>query len=183
MKKLLVLLMVVTLCLGMALAASAETFGLGTVTSIGSLKAAVTDDGVDYDGQAQVNTTSCALVLNDDGTIKFVKWDTTQTKVTFSPKGEVTNDLEAEILTKMEKQEAYGMRKASSIGAEWFEQIAALEAWCIGKTVADVLAVPTYDKGDGNHTQVPDVEELKATCTITIGEYLKSLEKAAAAAK
>ena len=46
-----------------------------------------------------------------------------------------------------------------------------------GKTVAEVLEMPTYER-DASHTACPDVEELKASCTITVGDYLKAFAEA-----
>ena len=158
--------------------APADTYGLGMVTSIGS----VADATAEKAGAAQVNTTVCSLVLDAEGKIKSVTWDVQQTKIQFSAEGKPV-DLPAELLTKLEKGEAYGMRKASAIGREWFEQIAAFSEYCVGKTVEEVLSIATFDKGDGSHTAVPDVEELKASVTVTVGDYLASLRKAAEAAK
>ena len=62
-------------------------------------------------------------------------------------------------------------------------QAEALEAWCIGKTVEEVVSMPTYDKGDGHHTQVPDDVDLKSGCTIDAGSFLQALQKAADNAK
>ena len=183
MKKTLALLLVAVLALGIVGCASADTVGLGSVTSIGSVKDASVVDGENYDGQAQVNNTICTVRLGEDGKVAYVKFDVTQTKIAFSVEGKVVTDTAAEILTKMEKGEAYGMLKASSIGKEWYEQIAAFENWCIGKTPDEVLGIKTYDKGDGSHTAVPDVEELKASCTITVGDYLAAFKKAVANAK
>ncbi len=183
MKKSLALLLVAILAFGIVGCASADTVGLGCVTAIGSVKDAQVVDGENYDGQAQVNNTVCTVRLGDDGKVVSVKFDVTQTMIKFSVDGKVVTDVTAVIPTKMEKGEAYGMRKASAIGAEWFEQIAAFENWCVGKTPAEILGMKTYDKGDGSHTAVPDVEELKTTCTITVGDYLAAFEKAVANAK
>ena len=43
-----------------------------------------------------------------------------------------------------------------------------------------VLAMKTFDRGDGSHTMVPDEADLSAGCTITVGDYLKALTLAAA---
>ena len=64
-----------------------------------------------------------------------------------------------------------------------FEQVEALEDWCVGKTVEEVVTMPTYDKGDGHHTQVPDDVDLKTGCTIDAGSFLDALQKAADNAK
>ena len=151
--------------------APADTYGLGMVTSIGS----VADATAEKAGAAQVNTVVCSLVLDAEGKIKSVTWDVQQTKIQFSAEGKPV-ELPAELLTKLEKGEDYGMRKASPIGKEWFEQIAAFAEYCVGKTVEEVLATPTVD-------DAPAVEELKASVTVSIGDYLASLQKAAANAK
>jgi len=147
------------------------------VTSIGS----VADATAEKAGAAQVNTTVCSLVLDAEDKIKSVTWDVQQTKIQFSVEGKPV-DLPEQLLTKLEKGEAYGMRKASAIGKEWFEQIAAFAEYAVGKTVEELLAMPVYER-DANHTQVPDVEELKASVTVTVGDYLAALEKAANSAK
>ena len=151
--------------------------GLGMVTSVGSLADATAEKA----GTAQVNTTVCSLVLDAEGKIQSVTWDVQQTKIQFSLEGkpvEVPQDLK----TKLEKGADYGMAKASAIGKEWFEQIEAFGAWVVGKTVDEVLGIPVYQR-DANHPAVPDVEDLKASVTITVGDYLAALKKAAENAK
>ena len=181
MKKLLSLALALVLVLSLVSIAGAEVngikHGLGMVTSIGSVAEATAEKP----GAAQVNTTVCSLVLDAEDKIKSVTWDVQQTKIQFSLEGKPV-DLPEQLLTKLEKGEAYGMRKASAIGKEWFEQIAAFAEYAVGKTVEEMLAIPVYER-DANHTQVPDVEELKASVTVTVGDYLAALEKAANSAK
>ena len=98
-------------------------------------------------------------------------FDALQTQGTFNTAGEITCDAAMEPQTKVEIGDGYGMRKASSIGKEWFEQMAALEAWCVGKTVEEVVAGAADDV------------DLKAGCTVGIDSQLVALQKAAAAAK
>ena len=157
-----------------ALAAS----GLGSVTSMSGSEAAA-----DKAGSATVNTTMCALELDDAGKITAVSFDIAQNKIGFDAAGALTSELTGEHPTKKELGDAYGMKGATSIGKEWYEQAEALEAWCIGKTVEDVVSMPTYDKGDGHHTQVPDDVDLKSGCTIDVGNFLQALQKAADNAK
>lgn len=181
MKKILALVLALVVCLGAA-TAMAETLGLGVHTGIGSSKDASVVDGENYDGTAQVDSTICTVVLADDGTIVSIAFDVAQTRVTFSPEGAITADKAAEIKTKKEKGDEYGMRGVSEIGAEVFEQIASLEEYCVGKTPEEVLSMPTYQR-DENHPNVPDDADLKSTVTITVGDFLAALEKAAANAK
>ena len=175
MKKLLSLSLALVLVLSVMSFAAADSHavkhGLGMVTSIGS----VADATAEKAGAAQVNTTVCSVLLDAAGKIVSVIWDVQQSKIQFSVEGKPV-DLPAELLTKLEKGEAYGMRKASAIGKEWFEQIDAFAAYCVGKTVEEVLATPTAD-------DAPAAEELKASVTVSIGDYLASLKKAADSAK
>ncbi|NLW21219.1 MAG: hypothetical protein GXY84_07585 [Clostridiales bacterium] len=181
MKKFLSLALALVLALSLVSVVAAESngvkHGLGMVTSIGSVAEATAEKA----GAAQVNTTVCSLVLDSEGKIQSVIWDVQQSKIQFSLEGKPV-DLPEELLTKLEKGEAYGMRRASEIGKEWFEQIAAFGEYVVGKTVEEVLNIPVYER-DESHTQVPDVEELKASVTVTVGDYLASLKKAAESAK
>ena len=181
MKKTVSLLMAVLLCLVFASAALADTFGLGIVTGIGSSKDATVVDGTAKDGVAQVDSCICAVILGDDGVIKAISFDVAQTKVTFSGAGVITADKTAEVMSKVELGDKYNMARVATAG-EWYQQAAAFEAYCIGKTVEEMLATPVYAR-DANHTTVADVADLKTTCTIDIGEFLEALEKAAANAK
>ena len=148
-----------------ALAAS----GLGSVTSMSGSEAAA-----DKAGSVTVNTTMCALELDDAGKITAVSFDIAQNKIGFDAAGALTSELTGEHPTKKELGDAYGMKGATSIGKEWYEQ---------AKTVEEVVSMPTYDKGDGHHTQVPDDVDLKSGCTIDVGNFLQALQKAADNAK
>ena len=147
-----------------ALAAS----GLGSVTSMSGSEAAA-----DKAGSVTVNTTMCALELDDADKITAVSFDIAQNKIGFDAAGALTSELTGEHPTKKELGDAYGMKGATSIGKEWYEQAEALEA----------VSMPTYDKGDGHHTQVPDDVDLKSGCTIDVGNFLQALQKAADNAK
>ena len=52
-----------------------------------------------------------------------------------------------------------------------------LEDWCIGKTVAEVIAMQLTEKG------VATDVDLVAGCTVHINDQLVALEKAAASAR
>ena len=146
--------------------------GTASVTSLSG-----SDATEDKDGQVQANTTYALVGLTEDGTIAYVYWDVAQNAGKFGTDGAVTAAEAAP--TKKEKGDDYGMRSSSEIGKELFEQVEALEEYSIVKTVADVLATPT-EKKDDHHTAVPTDEDLKTSVTISIGDYLAALEKAAA---
>ena len=144
--------------------------GIGSVTSL-----KVTDAG-EKDGSIQANTTIAALVVKD-GVIADLDIDVAQNAAKFDATGKLTSDPAAETPSKKEKGDAYGMKAASGIGKEWFEQIAAFEEYAVGKTVEEVLAIPTYVKDD-SHQAVPEAEDLKTSVTVDIAGYKAAIEAA-----
>lgn len=170
MKKILSAVIAMTLLLSVATCALAAT-GLGSVTSVTNTAAG------EKDGSVSVNTTMCAVTLDEEGKITGVSFDVVMSKGTFDATGAVTGEESAEPQSKKELKEGYGMKAASAIGKEWYEQAEALEAWCVGKTVEEVLGMPVTEKGSS------DDVDLKTSCTVGVGDLLKALEKAAAAAK
>ncbi len=173
MKKLLALMLVLALSLTVLAGALADTLGLGIVTNFGSHNK---NAAADADGVGEVDSSICTVTVDANGVITAVYFDVAQTKVTFNAKGELTMDVAAANPSKLEKQDAYGMKKASAIGKEWFEQAAALETFCVGKTLEQVLAGVSEDKD----TAV--AEDLKAGATMSLGDLIGALEKAYAQA-
>ena len=180
MKKVLALALAAAMALSMAACgekAPAEpelTYKTGLGTEI-SVKATNEDAESEKGASAQVNTTIVAATFDSNDTIVSVDIDVAQQKAAFDLEGQLTGSVD--LRTKIEKQGDYGMLGASAIGKEYFEQIDALEAWMTGKTLAEVTGMATYER-DASHTACPDVEELKASVTITVGDYLKALQEA-----
>jgi len=150
----------------------AETVGLGHGVSLAKSKS--------MEGEtmavAQVDTTIVATALNADGKVAGTIIDTAQTKVAFDKDGKITNDLKAAVKSKVELGADYGMKKASGIGKEWFEQAKALADWTLGKTPAEVEALKVTDGK-------ADVAELKTSVTVSVGDYLAAFKEAASKAK
>ncbi len=170
MKKIIAAAIVALLLVSISACAFAAT-GLGSYTKTTSTPATA-----EAAANVAVNTTLCAVTLDEEGKIVSISFDVIQPK----------SDWEVAVVetqTKKELGEAYGMKRVSAIGKEYFEQLAALEAWCVGKTVEQVLTMPVMDRGDGSHTHVPTDVDLAAGCSISVGDHLKALEKAAANAK
>lgn len=110
----------------------------------------------------------CAAVLVDaDGKIIDVKIDEAQTK----PDLKKDNGDVADLRTKLEKKEDYGMKSSSPIGKEWYEQVEAFEAWAKGKTAEEVKA------GIGEDGYASDAD-LKAGCTIYANGFATVTAKA-----
>ena len=177
MKKMLCVALVAAMLMTVAAGALAAT-GLGSVTTV-----SLTEATADKAGSVSVNTTMCAVTLDDEGKIVSVSFDVVQPKAAFDATGAASGELNAAPQTKVELGDAYGMKGATTVGKEWYEQAAAFADWCVGKTVDEVLGMPTYDKDDGHHTCVPDDVDLKASCTIDVGDFFEALTKAAANAK
>lgn len=171
MKK--ILSVCLALCLMVPVIALADGYGLGVQSVIDSSTAATADK----DGAAEVDSTICALVVDDEGKIVSCVFDVAQTKVAFNAAGEITADMTAEIVTKHEKGDAYNMKGASGIGKEWFEQAEALGAYCVGKTLDEVIAgIAMNDSG------YPTGEDVVSGCTIQVSDFVKALQKAYAMA-
>ena len=183
MKKITALVLASLLMVSMLSVAFADTYGLAAITTYGAVKNAEVKDNEKYEGAAPTDTVICSVVIDDEGKIKSVLFDTVQVRTKFTVEGKlVEGDYTAPVPSKIDKGEAYGMRKASPIGKEWFEQIAAFEAYCIGKTVAEIQAMPTKAANE-SHPTVPDVADLATTVTIDVGGYIEALVKAASMAK
>ena len=156
----------------------AVKLGLGTVTSIDKSR----DQSVDEEenvttAQGQVDTVIAAATFDAKGRVVDVIIDTAQTRVAFDEELQLASDPAAENKTKKELGDDYNMRGASSIGKEWYEQIAALEDWMKGKTVAEIKALKVKQR-DEAHPAVPDDPELSSLVTITVQDYIAAVEKA-----
>ena len=178
MKKLIGLTLVfaiaVTCCLAMPV--SAETMGMAVHTVVAKAENAYTDDGKTTDGKYSLETAVCTVLLDDTGKILNVRFDLTISDLGVNAQGEVLTEAGTEMKSKMDLKEAYGMGKYAPAG-EWYQQVQALEKFCVGKTVEEVLAVPTSPSG------VMETEDLKTSCTIGVSDLLKALELAAANAR
>ena len=128
---------------------------------------------------AQIDATIATVVLDENGVIVACKIDAVQNKYTIGDSIAFTN-----LLTKKELGYDYHMSAwgSSLVGnptvKEWFEQAAAFEAWCIGKTIAEVEAMPTQVKGEHNYVISADEDLLAAGCTISITDFVAAVVKA-----
>ena len=156
--------------------------GLGHITSIGKSTDLGTKDGKEVLPLGQVDTVMAAVGFDKDGKVVSVTIDNAQTKVNFDNKLQLTSDLKAENKTKVELGDAYGMSKASSIGKDWYQQIAELEKWMVGKTVDEIKAMRVKAK-DEAHPAVPDVAELTSLVTVSVEHYIAAVEESFVKAK
>ena len=140
--------------------------GLGTVNRI-----AKSADAGEADGNAQTDTVIASVSLDSAGKIVAVKIDSVQSKIAFTAAGKLATDPATIVKSKKELGNDYGMKAKSGLGKEWFEEIAALEKWLTGKTLADVEGLKLTD---GIAT------DLSASVTITVTDYIEAVKKAIA---
>ena len=120
----------------------------------------------------EINSVAAAVLVDAEGKVIDVKIDEAQTKPDLKKDGGDVKDLR----TKLNKKEDYGMKSASPIGKEWYEQVAAFEAWAKGKTAEQIKA--GVDATTGTATDA----DLKAGCTIYANGFVSVVEKAIAQA-
>lgn len=143
--------------------------GLAVLTT----NAKSTDAG-EKDGAAKSDSVVAAILLGEDGKILACTLDVLQSTINFSKEGKVLTDLNTVFKTKQELKDEYGMKGASKIQKEWYEQANFLSAYVIGKTVDEVKGIAVDEKG------VPTGAELTASVTVKIPDYIAAIEKAAA---
>ncbi len=147
--------------------------GLGNSTSIAASK----DFDPEKGATAQADAIFAAVGLDKDGKIAAIQIDNAQTRVMYNPDGTLKTDLNQEPKTKRDLGPDYGMIKASKIGKEWYQQMDAFEAWMIGKTIDEVMAIPVMQK-DENHPAVPTEADLVSSVTISIESYQAAVKDA-----
>ena len=149
----------------------------GTTTRIGlgmAVDSAVSPAEDDDDGRAEAAVTTCALLLDQEGKILSVTFDCVEAAASYNTSGNVT--WPDTYKSKKELGYDYGLKKYSSIGKEWFEQVNALEAYCIGKTVSDVSSMQM--KEENGKQEIPAAAELTSSCTISCDQFIDALKKA-----
>ena len=158
--------------------ASEYKLGIAANTTLDSSSTSATEEA---DGSANMYTNFSATAVDKDGKVLVAIVDMIQPKIKFNTAGEITSDTTAEVLTKRERGDDYGMKDSSSIKKEWYEQAAAFENYIKGKTATEVLSIVTTTNDAGH--KVPADETLAASCTISISEFQAVVAKAIGNAK
>lgn len=120
----------------------------------------------DGDGLAQADVTVGAYTLGADGVITSCYLDCVQAKIGFSAAGEPTTAVGTAFDSKLVLDDAYGMRKASPIGAEWDEQAWFFADYVTGKTPAEVAGIAL---DESTH---PTDADVTTGCTMAIGAFI-----------
>jgi hypothetical protein len=95
----------------------------------------------DAAGTAQSYSFMTAVTYDAQGVVTSCILDGLQGTVAFDMKGQIVSDINAAPQTKQELGDAYGMKKASSLGKEWFEQANAFAAYVVGKNAEQVTNI------------------------------------------
>lgn len=124
------------------------------------------------EGTAQVDSTVAAVILDEAGKILSCYIDVAQNKMSIAGGTATAGQT---YLTKQELKDDYGMRKASGIGKEWFEQADFFANYVVGKTADEVAAIETEEVN--NHNIATDADIL-AGCTMSIPDMIEAVVKA-----
>lgn len=128
-------------------------------------------------GEAAYGVDIVAVTVDADGIIRSCIIDSVKSSVKFDAAGTITTDLSAEVPTKNELGEGYGMKLYGGSQYEWNEQAAALADYAVGKTVEELKSGAVDETG---HAADAD---LASTATIYIGGYVAGIEAAVANAQ
>ena len=107
--------------------------GLAIVTGLGT-----TDASAEEAGSAEFAITLAGILVDENDVILDCSIDAIGHTINFDATGAITSDLEAAVLTKNELGDDYGMVAIAHATAEWYEQVDAFEAYCIGKTIDEI---------------------------------------------
>ena len=129
-----------------------------------------TDATADKDGSNKVSTTVFAAAVDAEGKVVAATSDCVELAFSFDTKGASTLDTTKAVVSKKEAGKDYGMVAYGGAKKEWFEQAAAFDAACIGKT-ADEIAGLAGNDGKG----VADLQS--AGCTIYVTGFVKAASK------
>ena len=150
-------------------AKSTDNLGLAVATDIAKSKDATAEEA----GLAQAYSTYAAVTTDTDGKITSCYLDGSQSNVNFDAKGVITSDLTAAPKTKQELGYDYGMKKASGIGKEWFEEADAFAAYVKGKTASEVKGIAVDTEGKATDA------DLISSVTVRVSPLIAIVEKAA----
>ena len=145
-----------------------DTLKLGVSTT-----QTTSDATEDKDGSNKIETTFFAAALNAEGKVVAASSDCVEVEFKFDNTGKSSFDATKTVLSKKQKGADYGMTNPAYGGTatkEWFEQAAAFDAACVGKTPKEIEGLMGADyKGNA------DIQA--AGCTIYVSGFVKAASK------
>ncbi len=157
---------------------TADTFTVGVAINSTADESTVATE--DADGVIKMYAEFAGAVVGKDGKILAALTDAIQPQFTVNTDGEVTGKTWRG--TKKELEYDYNMVKYSEATNEWFQQAAAFEDYCAGKTATEVANLPTRVRGENEAHPgyvVTTDEKLFASCSIQITGMMDVIAKAA----
>lgn len=151
-------------------AAESDVTAADTVKVTFATEQTVADATEDKDGSNKVSVYAFGAAADADGKVVAASSDCVEVSFTFTTEGVSTLDTAEEILSKKEQGADYGMVAYGGAAKEWFEQAAAFDAACIGKTGAEIAGLVAED-GKG----VSDLQT--AGCTVYVTGFVKAASK------
>lgn len=150
-----------------------DKLGLAITTEMSKSKDATAEEA----GLAQAYSFYSVVTTGADEKITSCYVDSSISNVDFDSKGAITTDLKTAPKTKQELKEEYGMKKASKIGKEWYEQADAFAAYVKGKTADEVKGIAVSSEGYATDA------DLISSVTVHVGPLIAVVEKAVTNAK
>ena len=116
-------------------------------------------------GESALENYIAAVTFDKDGKVQAIRLDCVESTGSFDTAGAYSEE-QSKAYSKRELGDEYGMRPASGIGKEWYEQVDALETWMQGKSIDEI------EKINENNT------EIRSSCTIATDGFLEAVRKA-----
>ena len=151
-------------------AAESKATAKDVVKVAASTELTCADATEDKDGSTKVSTTVFAAAVDANGKVTAASSDCVEVTFTFTTAGVSTFDATKPVSSKKEQGADYGMVAYAGAAKEWFEQAAAFDAACIGKTASEISGL-MGDDGKG----VADLQS--AGCTIYVSGFVKAASK------
>ena len=126
----------------------------------------------DTDGSAEISTVAAAVTVDEGDRIVGCSIDMVEQKLAISNTGSIGSPANTQYTTKKELGDSYGMKAASEIGKEWYEQVESFEQYVTGKTIEEINGIKT-----DSHGYVED-SSLNSSVTISISDFQAALTKA-----
>ena len=157
---------------------TSDTFTVGVAINSTADESTVATE--DTDGVIKMYAEFAGAVVGSDGKILAALTDAIQPQFSVNADGEVTGKTWKG--TKKELEYDYNMVKYSEATNEWFQQAAAFEDYCVGKTADEVANLPTRvrtsEEAHPGYVVTTD-ETLFASCSIQITGMMDVIAKAA----
>ncbi len=130
----------------------------------------LTDATEEKNGSNKISVYAFAAATDAEGKALAASSDCVEVSFTFDATGVATLDTTKAVVSKKNQGSNYGMVAYGGATKEWFEQAAAFDAACIGKTASEIAGLV---KDDGKGTD--DLQS--AGCTIYVTGFVKAASK------